>query len=193
MELGLAGFVRNDSAGVVIEVEGPEVGLEDLCLSLVKEPPPLAIVSSVDVTTIGPIGDQAFRIVATAAEGPPAVPVGVDTATCDACLAEVTDPADRRYRYPFTNCTNCGPRYSIVVAVPYDRAATTMAGFDDVRRLSGRIPRSRRPPLSRPAQRVSGLRATAAVVRSPTAPCPVRATTPSTPPSPCCVTTASSR
>ena len=129
-ELDVSGFVRNDRTGVVIEVEGDERAVDDLCRRLVEEPPPLAIVSSVDVTAIGPTGDRAFEILATADHGSPDVPVSVDTATCEACLAEVDDPADRRYRYPFTNCTNCGPRYTVVVAVPYDRAATTMAGFE---------------------------------------------------------------
>ncbi len=130
LELALTGFVHNDSAGVVIEAEGDEVAIEELCRRLVDEPPPLAIVSSVDVTAIGPVGERAFEIAATAADGAPSVPVSVDTATCAACLAEVDDPANRRYRYPFTNCTDCGPRYTIVVGVPYDRPATTMAGFE---------------------------------------------------------------
>ncbi|MDQ6698229.1 MAG: carbamoyltransferase HypF [Actinomycetota bacterium] len=130
VELALSGFVCNDSAGVLIEAEGERLAVEDLCRRLVEEPPPLAIVSSVDVTAIGPKGGDAFEIVATASVGAPTVPVSVDTAACAACLAEVDDPTDRRFRYPFTNCTDCGPRYSIVIGVPYDRASTTMAGFE---------------------------------------------------------------
>jgi len=128
--LGLVGFVRNDSAGVLVEVEGPPASVEELGRVLREEPPPLALVSSVTATPLAPIGTyESFVIVESAEEGPPAVPVSVDTATCADCLAEVDDPADRRYGYPFTNCTNCGPRYTIVVSVPYDRPATTMAGF----------------------------------------------------------------
>jgi len=129
VQLGLNGFVLNDSAGVVIEVEGPQPAVDDLCRRIVDDPPSLAIVSSVEVTPIAPVGVTGFEIVATVEGGARTVPVSVDTAPCDACLAEVDAPADRRYRYPFTNCTDCGPRYTIVLSVPYDRPATTMAGF----------------------------------------------------------------
>ncbi len=129
VELGLVGFVHNDGAGVVVEVEGAEAAVAELCRRLVEVPPPLAIVTAVDVARVPPAGGTGFEIMTTTAEGPPVAPVAVDTATCAACLAEVDDPTDRRYRYPFTNCTDCGPRYTIVTAVPYDRPATTMAGF----------------------------------------------------------------
>lgn len=129
IELGLTGFVRNDTTGVVVEAEGDHEALEDLCRRLMHDPPPLAIVTSVEVAALPAAGDRGFEIVATSAEGAPAVPVGIDTATCSSCLAEVDDPSNRRFRYPFTNCTDCGPRYTIVLSVPYDRAATTMAGF----------------------------------------------------------------
>ncbi len=128
--LGLAGFVRNDSAGVLMEVEGSPDRVGALCRLLVDEAPPLARVTAVVATTIEPLGGHGgFVIEHSAEEGSPTAPVSVDTATCAECLAEVDDPADRRYRYPFTNCTNCGPRYTIVRSVPYDRPATTMAGF----------------------------------------------------------------
>ncbi len=130
IELALSGFVCNDNTGVLIEVEGDPLAVDDLCRRLVEEPPPLAIVSSVDVTPIGEKGGREFEIIATAAVGAPTVAVSVDTAACAACLAEVDDPTDRRFRYPFTNCTDCGPRYSIVIGVPYDRASTTMAAFE---------------------------------------------------------------
>jgi hydrogenase maturation protein HypF len=129
VELGLVGFVLNDEAGVVIEVEGSEGAVAELCRRLVDEPPPLAVVTSVDVTPVPPAGATAFEIVPSTAGRLPTVPVAVDTGTCAACLAEVDDPADRRHRYPFTNCTDCGPRYTIVLRVPYDRPSTTMAGF----------------------------------------------------------------
>jgi hydrogenase maturation protein HypF len=130
VELGLSGFVCNDSAGVLIEVEGHPEAVARLCELLRERPPPLARVAGVDATELAPAGDlDGFRIIESSSHGSPAAPVSVDTAACAECLAEVDDPADRRFRYPFTNCTNCGPRYTIVLSVPYDRPATTMAGF----------------------------------------------------------------
>jgi hydrogenase maturation protein HypF len=128
--LGLAGFVLNDSAGVLIDVEGGDEQIAELTRLLVDDAPPLARVASVVAEPAPPTGHGAgFRIVESDHGGAPAVPVSIDSATCAACLAEVDDPADRRHRYPFTNCTDCGPRYTIVLSVPYDRPATTMAGF----------------------------------------------------------------
>ncbi|MCU1428327.1 MAG: (NiFe) hydrogenase maturation protein HypF [Actinomycetia bacterium] len=128
--LGLAGSVWNDSEGVLIDVEGDEDGIDELGRLLVDEPPPLARVSNVVAERIErALGARTFEIVESHDGGRPDVPVSVDTATCAECLAEIEDPGDRRYRYPFTNCTNCGPRYTIVRSVPYDRPATTMAGF----------------------------------------------------------------
>ncbi|MCU1453518.1 MAG: (NiFe) hydrogenase maturation protein HypF [Acidimicrobiales bacterium] len=127
--LGLRGWVQNDSAGVLVEVEGAEPAVDELARLMVEEPPPLARVGSVTGANVPLAGDAAFTIVHSNVAGTPTAPVSVDTATCAACLAEVDDPADRRYRYPFTNCTDCGPRYTIVQGVPYDRPATTMAAF----------------------------------------------------------------
>jgi hydrogenase maturation protein HypF len=127
--LGLRGWVRNDSAGVLIEVEGDERALVELSGILAEHPPRLARIGTVTTAEIPVEGDAAFAIVESGAGGTPTAPVGVDTATCPACVAEVDDPADRRHRYPFTNCTDCGPRYTIVRSVPYDRPATTMADF----------------------------------------------------------------
>ena len=128
--LGLHGYVHNDSAGVLIDVEGEPARIAELARLLVDQPPPLARVAAVTAEDADPSGVAAgFHIVESEAGGAPAVPVSVDTATCDECLAEVDDPGDRRHRYPFTNCTNCGPRYTIVLTVPYDRPSTTMAGF----------------------------------------------------------------
>jgi hydrogenase maturation protein HypF len=137
--LELAGSVRNDSAGVLIDVEGDSARISELARLVVEDPPPLAAVGSVTFEDAEPVGRPGpFRIVASDDTGSTrTVPVSVDTATCAECLAEVDDPADRRYRYPFTNCTNCGPRYTIVLRVPYDRPSTTMAGFvmcDECRR-----------------------------------------------------------
>jgi hydrogenase maturation protein HypF len=128
--LGLVGFVLNDSSGVLIEVEGEHTELAELCRLLSEAPPPLARVTSVDWATLPSDGTfDSFRIVDSTADRVPNVAVSVDSATCDDCLSEVDDLHDRRYGYPFTNCTNCGPRYTIVLSVPYDRPATTMAGF----------------------------------------------------------------
>ncbi|MGH9089665.1 MAG: carbamoyltransferase HypF [Acidimicrobiales bacterium] len=134
--LGLAGFVRNDSAGVLIEAEGSAAAVAELRQLLFDAPPPLARVTDVTTTplplragTDAGAGDPLFMIAASDDAGRADVPVSVDTGPCPACLAEIEDPRDRRHGYPFTNCTDCGPRYTIVVSVPYDRPATTMAGF----------------------------------------------------------------
>ena len=128
--LGLAGYVLNDSAGVLIEVEGPSERVAELARRLVDDAPPLARVAGVVAERIQPCGtDAGFRIVESRDAGSADVPISIDTTVCDDCLTEVDDPSDRRHGYAFTNCTNCGPRYTIVLSVPYDRPATTMAGF----------------------------------------------------------------
>ncbi len=133
--LGLVGFVLNDSAGVLIDVEGEPDQIAELTRRIVDEGPRLARVSAVtaEPEPLGPLGPPGaaagFRIVESDDTGAPDVPVSIDSATCPDCLAEVDDPSDRRHGYPFTNCTSCGPRYTIVLHVPYDRPATTMAGF----------------------------------------------------------------
>jgi hydrogenase maturation protein HypF len=127
--LGLCGFVRNDSVGVLVEAEGAPPAVRELARLLADEPPPLARVAHVRAGEIPLAGGTGFAIETSGPAAGAVAPVGVDTATCAACLSEVDDPTDRRYRYPFTNCTDCGPRYTIVQSVPYDRAATTMAGF----------------------------------------------------------------
>ena len=128
-ELELAGFVRNDTRGVTIEVEGRAEAVEGFVARLAAEAPPLADVERVDREELAPTGARGFTIVPSNAAGRPAAPVSPDTATCADCLAELFDPVDRRFRYPFVNCTNCGPRFTIVRGVPYDRPLTTMAGF----------------------------------------------------------------
>jgi hydrogenase maturation protein HypF len=127
-ELGLGGWVLNDARGVVIEVEGEAV--ERFFARLEAEPPPLAHIERVLPEALAPTGEVGFAILASPAEGEPRAAVTPDSATCAACLGELFDPADRRYRYPFVNCTNCGPRFTIVRGVPYDRPLTTMAGFE---------------------------------------------------------------
>ncbi len=131
VSLGLRGQVLNDSEGVLIDVEGDPLAIAELLRRVSDDPPPLARVKTVTASALTPgVGLGAFRIVESLARGAADVPVSVDTTTCDECLAEIDDPADRRYRYAFTNCTDCGPRYTIVLGVPYDRPATTMADFE---------------------------------------------------------------
>jgi hydrogenase maturation protein HypF len=128
-ELGLAGWVLNDTLGVLIEVEGPDSAVAGFLGRLEGEAPPLAVVERIVSEDLGPSGEPGFRIRGSDAAGEPAAPVSPDSATCPECLAELRDPGDCRYRYPFVNCTNCGPRFTIVEGVPYDRPLTTMAGF----------------------------------------------------------------
>jgi hydrogenase maturation protein HypF len=127
--LGLSGWVGNDAHGVVIEAEGDAETLARLVDSLGAEAPPLAVVERVSVREVDPQGEDTFRIAASRAGGGRSALVSPDVATCADCLAEIADPAARRYRYPFTNCTNCGPRFTITTTVPYDRPNTTMAAF----------------------------------------------------------------
>ncbi len=128
-EMGLAGHVGNDAAGAFIEIEGSEADLDAFARRLRAELPPLARIAEVTTRELPPTGPQGFAILSSESAGPRRADVTPDSATCPDCLAELADPADRRYRYPFINCTNCGPRYSIVRTVPYDRANTTMAVF----------------------------------------------------------------
>jgi len=127
--LGLSGFVGNDADGVFAEVEGPAVVVTQFVGALQRDAPPLARVERVATTAVPPQGSLSFAIVASGPAGTVRTLVSADTATCGDCLAELADPADRRYRYPFINCTNCGPRFTIVRGIPYDRPLTTMAGF----------------------------------------------------------------
>jgi hydrogenase maturation protein HypF len=128
-ELELGGFVLNDERGVLLEVEGDDAAVDAFLARLPAEVPPLASVERVEHQPLDPCGEAAFAIVASSGGGEPLALVSPDTATCEDCLAELFDPADRRHRYPFINCTNCGPRFTIVRSVPYDRPRTTMAGF----------------------------------------------------------------
>ncbi len=132
-ELGLVGHVGNDAAGVFAEVEGPDAAVDAFVLRVRQDAPPLARVHDVQVRPMSPVaeggGDPTFRIVASPVGGSVATLVPPDIAICDDCRAELFDPDDRRYRHPFVTCTNCGPRFTIVRSLPYDRPATTMAGF----------------------------------------------------------------
>ncbi len=136
-EEGLAGHVLNDERGVLLEAEGDPIAVARFVSRLSAEAPPLAVVERVRSDSLEVRGERGFRIVQSARNGTADAPVAPDTATCADCLAELLDPADRRHRYPFVNCTNCGPRFTIVRDVPYDRPLTTMSGFamcDDCRR-----------------------------------------------------------
>ncbi len=127
--LHLGGVVRNDTEGVLIEVEGDPKAVARFVDALERDAPPLALIERVTSEAQDPHGETGFRIVESEAGGERQALVSPDSATCEDCLRELSDPADRRYRYPFTNCTNCGPRFTIVHDVPYDRPNTTMAGF----------------------------------------------------------------
>jgi hydrogenase maturation protein HypF len=126
---GLAGFVLNNSAGVTIEVEGEAASLASFLHALQTEAPPLARIDAVNCETLLPLHESGFRIAHSQTSSERVALISPDTATCDDCLRELFDPQDRRYRYPFINCTNCGPRFTIVQDVPYDRDKTTMRDF----------------------------------------------------------------
>ncbi|MCB0104981.1 MAG: carbamoyltransferase HypF, partial [Caldilineaceae bacterium] len=128
-ELELAGFVGNDSAGVFIEVEGPLPLLASFQRRLAVDAPPLAFIEAISAESCPVTGEPHFAIVESHAVNTQRTFISPDVAICDDCLRELFDPADRRYRYPFINCTNCGPRFTIITALPYDRPFTTMAEF----------------------------------------------------------------
>jgi hydrogenase maturation protein HypF len=127
--LGLKGWVKNTSAGVEIEVCGPEEILRRFVGAIRANPPPLARIDELRSEPITANGYTGFRIYDSQPMEGAFIPISPDVAICDDCRRELFDPADRRYRYPFTNCTNCGPRFSIIRDIPYDRPNTTMAGF----------------------------------------------------------------
>jgi hydrogenase maturation protein HypF len=145
-ELGLAGYVLNDAEGVLLELEGGTAAIKDFLSRLAPEAPPLAVLERVESEQLEPAGTSGFLILESERGQLANAAVTPDTATCPDCLAELFDPADRRCRYPFINCTNCGPRFTIVRGVPYDRPLTTMAGFQmcDACRAEYEDPRDRR-------------------------------------------------
>lgn len=128
-DTGVTGRVRNDATGVTIDAFGTPAALEAFERGLRASPPPAARVRAVTSAAAHTQEMAGFEIVATETCGRAQVSIPADLATCDECLAEIRDPANRRYRYPFTNCTNCGPRFTIARAVPYDRPRTSMAVF----------------------------------------------------------------
>jgi hydrogenase maturation protein HypF len=127
--LHLGGFVKNQSGSVLIEAEGEPLPLESLLAELAERPPPLAHIEHLSWEPRLPVGECQFCIQSSESDQASPIYVSPDVATCPECLAEVLDPGDRRYGYPFLNCTNCGPRLTIITGAPYDRQRTTMAAF----------------------------------------------------------------
>jgi hydrogenase maturation protein HypF len=125
----LAGFIRNTSSGALIEIEGAAAAAASFLEVLPQQGPPLMRIASMQTTNLALLGEETFAIRESEIEASASACVPPDVSVCEACIADTCDPADRRFEYPFTNCTNCGPRYSIILDLPYDRAQTTMAGF----------------------------------------------------------------
>jgi hydrogenase maturation protein HypF len=130
-ELGLTGFVGNDSGAVFLEVQGPIPCIDEFHRRLRAEAPPLAAISAIHIVEVSADSacDSTFRIVNSQTVAGATSPIPPDMAVCDDCIAELFDPNDRRYRHPFVTCTNCGPRFTIIRALPYDRPGTTMSAF----------------------------------------------------------------
>ncbi len=128
--LGLSGYVLNSSSGVTIEVEGPEREVEQFLDRVRSHPPPLARITDISLEELPAQEEGGFVIRQSVAGDQEFALVSTDVATCEDCRRDFSDPANRRYGYPFTNCTNCGPRYTIVQDIPYDRPKTTMAPFE---------------------------------------------------------------
>jgi len=126
----LTGWVRNTSAGVDIEADGSSEALQSFTEALAAESPPLARIDSIEIADRPADGFTTFEIIQSAPVSGAFQPVSPDVSVCDDCLRELMDPEDRRYRYPFINCTNCGPRFTIIKDIPYDRPQTTMAPFE---------------------------------------------------------------
>jgi len=127
--LGLAGSVRNDTSGAVIEVEGDDRDIGDFLTRLADRPPPLAVIESIETRYIPVTGGTEFTISDSSRSDGARTLASPDVAMCAECAAEQRDPANRRYRHAFINCTNCGPRFTIIASLPYDRSSTAMAGF----------------------------------------------------------------
>jgi hydrogenase maturation protein HypF len=127
--LGLSGSVRNDTSGAIVEVEGDAAEIDTFLTQLRDRPPPLAVIESIETQDIPLVGGTGFTIADTSRSGGGRTLASPDVAMCADCAADQRDPSNRRYRHAFVNCTNCGPRFTIIAALPYDRGSTTMAGF----------------------------------------------------------------
>jgi hydrogenase maturation protein HypF len=128
-EQAIAGFIGNDTDGVTIEIEGAPATVDAFLERLTAEAPPLSRIDKIEVRELTVTGESGFRIVSSEVKGKVSTGIPADAATCADCLRELLDPNDRRFRYPFLNCTNCGPRYTITRRIPYDRPQTSMAEF----------------------------------------------------------------
>ena len=128
-EENLTGFIGNDTDGVFIEVEGSRTAVDAFIARLRPEAPPLSRIDSISAEDLQSVGDTNFRIIASEVLGRVSTGIPADATTCSDCLRELLTPTDRRYRYPFLNCTNCGPRFTITRRIPYDRPQTSMAQF----------------------------------------------------------------
>ena len=152
----LAGWVLNGDDGVEIRLEGDCERVDDFLRELRAEAPAAASITAIDVDAVEPNGLDDFVIRASEAGDQPTAAIAPDLAVCERCLHELFDPADPRYHYPFITCTDCGPRYSIILRLPYDRPATTMSGWamDDTCAREYHDPASRRfhaQPVACPA------------------------------------------
>src|ERR1700733_4994227 len=127
--LELTGYVFNSSSGVTIEIEGGEPAIDEFLRELNENPPQLAEITDISVSDMEALGGSGFSILQSREEAGAFALVSPDAGTCDACWRDFGDSMNRRYGYPFTNCTHCGPRYSIIRDIPYDRPTTTMAAF----------------------------------------------------------------
>ncbi len=143
--LAIRGWVNNSVAGVAVEAEGALSTLQEFRLRLEREKPPGSFIESFESSWLDPVGYDGFEIRASDSSGEKLAAIAPDLATCPACRSEVLDPANRRFAYPFTNCTHCGPRYSIIEALPYDRPNTTMRKF----RMCARCQAEYENPLDR--------------------------------------------
>ena len=128
-DLKLSGWVSNSTEGVIIEAEGPKSSLDELLIRVGQEHPRHANIQSLEYSFVDPAGFTAFEIRSSNVAGAKRALIQPDIATCADCLGDFSDPSNRRYLYPFTNCTNCGPRFTIIESLPYDRANTTMRNF----------------------------------------------------------------
>ncbi len=155
----LAGWVLNGEEGVEIHLEGDRERVDAFLRELRTDAPAAASITAIDVDAAEPSGLDDFVIRASQGRDQPTAAISADLAVCARCLRELFDPADPRFQYPYINCTDCGPRYSIILRLPYDRAATTMGAWDDGRALRRRVSRSWEPAVPRAAGGVPDLRA----------------------------------
>ena len=163
-ELQLAGWVNNSPQGVCVEVEGPRTTLEQFLLRLQTDKPPRSFIQSLEPIWLDLAGYSKFEIRPSDTTGRKCALVLPDIATCPDCLRELLDPADRRYRYPFINCTHCGPRFSIIESLPYDRANTSMKGFTMCPRCQAEYRRPGKPPFSCPTECLPGVRSASRIM-----------------------------